>query len=123
MNPLKKQILLAINDSGPMSLMEYIKTCLTDDKYGYYTTKQSIFNKGGDFITASEASNLFSEVVSYTDDWNMVMHCCTKHRGKNRKGQNHILRTRAWLWQNDGVHSQSISITRLKQRYIRILIM
>ena len=32
-------------------------------KYGYYSTKETIFNKGGDFTTSPEISQMFGEMV------------------------------------------------------------
>ena len=32
-----------------------------DNQYGYYTTKQNIFNDKGDFTTAPEFSQFFGE--------------------------------------------------------------
>jgi hypothetical protein len=91
MNKLKRQILTQIQDSGPMPLMNYISTCLYDKNYGYYTTKQSIFSKGGDFITSSEVTNLFSEVNHSSDDWGLVLPRCSKYRKPTRKWQPNIL--------------------------------
>ncbi len=38
--------------------------CLSDPQFGYYTTKQKIFNKGGDFTTSAEVGQLFGEVTA-----------------------------------------------------------
>ena len=32
-------------------------------KYGYYSTKETIFNKGGDFTTSPEISQMFGEMI------------------------------------------------------------
>jgi hypothetical protein len=117
MNKLKRQILTQIKDSGPITLMDYISTCLYDHNYGYYTTKQAIFSKGGDFITSSEASNLFSEVNSSSDDWGVVLPCSPKHRKASRKWQTDIFGTRTRKWKNDGIHNQSDTLIRYKPGY------
>jgi len=45
-----------------MSVAEFMNISLTDSEHGYYTTKDKIFNKGGDFTTSPEVSQLFGEV-------------------------------------------------------------
>ena len=37
---------------------------LLDPEFGYYTKRPKIFNKGGDFTTSPEISQLFGEVGS-----------------------------------------------------------
>ncbi len=43
-------------------MAEFMKICLTDREMGYYTTKEKIFNEGGDFTTSPEVGQLFGEV-------------------------------------------------------------
>lgn len=64
-NLLKKQIRDLIKAKGAISLGEYMNICLYDKNYGYYTTKEHIFGKHGDFITAPEASQIFGEIIGY----------------------------------------------------------
>ena len=33
-------------------------------EYGYYSTKEQIFNKGGDFTTSPEISQMFGEMIA-----------------------------------------------------------
>ena len=42
---------------------EFFKNVLYDNKFGYYTTRQPLGDKG-DFITAPKISNLFSEIIA-----------------------------------------------------------
>ena len=65
-NPLLKKIVQQISSNGPITLFDYITTSLTDKDYGYYTTKANILNKGGDFTTSPEISNMFNEVSLFT---------------------------------------------------------
>jgi len=37
-----------------MSLARFMEVSLSHPKYGYYSTKEIIFNKGGDFTTSPE---------------------------------------------------------------------
>ena len=59
---LESEIRRRIAVAGPMPVNEYMTLCLTDGKYGYYTTRDP-FGAGGDFITAPEVSQMFGEMV------------------------------------------------------------
>ena len=54
---------------GPMSLSEYMLLCLTHPQHGYYTAghpvggRASAEQKGGDFITAPEVSQMFDKLI------------------------------------------------------------
>ena len=57
MNPLKEIIIKEIKTSGvPMSLHRFMELGLSHPQHGYYSNKDTIFNKGGDFTTSPEIS-------------------------------------------------------------------
>ena len=57
-NPLKEIIKQELRVSGdvPMSLARFMELGLMHPVHGYYSTKDKIFNKGGDFTTSPEIS-------------------------------------------------------------------
>ncbi|CAI2367679.1 unnamed protein product [Moneuplotes crassus] len=61
---LKLKMIEEIKEKGPMSIARFMHLCLADPQYGYYTTKDVIFNKGGDFTTSPEISQMFGEIVA-----------------------------------------------------------
>lgn len=52
-----------IKVSGPLSLLAYIRQCLTHPKFGYYATRDPLDPKSGDFITSPEISSMFGEMI------------------------------------------------------------
>jgi NADH dehydrogenase [ubiquinone] 1 alpha subcomplex assembly factor 7 len=40
----------------PMSLAKFMELGLMHPEFGYYSSKETIFNKGGDFTTSPEIS-------------------------------------------------------------------
>lgn len=63
MNRLGEKIAGLIRATGPISVADYMATCLFDPEDGYYTTREP-FGVAGDFITAPEVSQMFGELVA-----------------------------------------------------------
>lgn len=51
-----------IQSTGPLSVSEYMITCLADHEAGYYMTREP-FGRDGDFITAPDVSQMFGELI------------------------------------------------------------
>ena len=51
---MKKEILAS--GGAPMTLARFMELALMHPQYGYYSTRETIFNKGGDFTTSPEIS-------------------------------------------------------------------
>jgi NADH dehydrogenase [ubiquinone] 1 alpha subcomplex assembly factor 7 len=60
--PLGEKLISRIRAYGPMTVAEYMESCLSDPHYGYYMRRE-VFGRDGDFITAPEVSQMFGELV------------------------------------------------------------
>ena len=59
---LEAQIKARIAAEGPITVADYMTTCLLHPALGYYTTRDP-FGAAGDFITAPEISQTFGEMI------------------------------------------------------------
>lgn len=62
MTPLQKILAGQIRAGGPMTLADYMGTCLLHPEHGYYATRDPL-GAAGDFTTAPEISQMFGELL------------------------------------------------------------
>ena len=67
---LKDILIRRIHADGPLTLSDYMTTCLLHPEHGYYTSRDP-FGLSGDFITAPEISQMFGELLglSLAQSW------------------------------------------------------
>ena len=59
---LEGKIKQTIRQHGPLSLADYMSSCLMDPQFGYYQ-QGNVFGQKGGFITAPEISQIFGELL------------------------------------------------------------
>ncbi|MGL4322374.1 MAG: class I SAM-dependent methyltransferase [Paracoccaceae bacterium] len=62
MTALATLLIRRIQETGPITLADYMAECLFHPQHGYYATREP-FGVQGDFITAPEISQMFGEVL------------------------------------------------------------
>lgn len=70
MTALKDILIAQIKSDGPITLADYMATCLSHPEHGYYATRDPL-GATGDFTTAPEISQMFGELVglSLAQSW------------------------------------------------------
>ncbi len=70
MSDLRPLLIAQIKAQGPITLADFMATCLMHPEHGYYATRDP-FGAAGDFITAPEISQMFGELVglSLAQSW------------------------------------------------------
>ena len=62
MDGLAARLARLIQETGPLTLAQYMTLCLHDPAEGYYATRPAL-GADGDFITAPEVSQMFGEMI------------------------------------------------------------
>jgi len=60
--PLACKLIARIGADGPITVGDYMDSCLNDPEHGYYRTAQPL-GRSGDFITAPDISQIFGELL------------------------------------------------------------
>lgn len=61
-NPLLAHIRRRIENTGPLSVADYMAECLCHPQHGYYMSRDPL-GQAGDFTTAPEISQMFGEMI------------------------------------------------------------
>ena len=70
MSPLAAKLKARIDADGPITVADWMHTCLADPEHGYYMTRDPL-GRAGDFTTAPEISQMFGELLGL---WAAVVH-------------------------------------------------
>lgn len=59
---LRERLRRQIEQTGPLTVAQYMTACLHDPEFGYYATRPAL-GEAGDFITAPLVSQMFGELI------------------------------------------------------------
>lgn len=62
--PLLRALVRRVRALGPLTVAEYMHTCLLHPQFGYYQRAAEKIGRRGDFVTAPEVSPVFGELVA-----------------------------------------------------------